>query len=97
MEILLKLKNESNSRRNFALKQAEKLFTFNERLTSNCQGKRGKNRLDERRIALIRENTFKLWPLESKEDPEKAWHDCRRAIDEGGRQLNYRQKLGQKH
>ena len=92
MDILLKLKNEANSRRNFALQQAEQMFTYDERLTSNCQGKRGKKQLDKR-LEIIRQNTLRLWPLENKEDESKAWHDCRRAIDEGGRQLNHRAKL----
>ncbi len=94
MDTLLKLKNEANSRRNFAHKQAERMFTYNERVTSNCQGKRGKQQLDKKRLKLIQDNTFKLWPLESKEDHAKAWHDCRRAIDEGGWQLNHRLRLG---
>lgn len=93
MDALLKLKNEANSRRNFALKQAERMFTYDERLTSNCQGKRGKKQLDKKRLEVIRENTLKLWPLENKEDEGSAWHDCRRAIDEGGRQLNHRVRL----
>ena len=93
MDILLKLKNEANSRRNFALKQAEQMFTYDERLTSNCQGKRGKKQIDKKRLEVIRQNTLRLWPLENKEDEGKAWHDCRRAIDEGGRQLNHRAKL----
>ena len=93
MDVLVKLRNEANSRRNFALKQAEKMFTFDERLTSNCQGKRGKKRLDAKRIDLIKLNTLKLWPLENKEDEAGAWKDCRKAIDEGGRQLNLRLRL----
>ncbi len=81
------LKSEANSRCNFALKQAEKLLTYEERLMSNCQGKR---RLDKVKLKHIEENTFKLWPLESQEDRVNAWKDCRKAIDEGGRQLNLR-------
>ena len=96
MDTLLKLKNESNSRRNFAFKQAERMFTYDERLTSNCQGKRGKKPLDKKRLEVIRKNTLKLWPLENKEDEVGAWHDCRRAIDEGGWQLNHRLRLQNK-
>ena len=96
MDVLLRLKNEANSRRNFAFKQAEKMFSYEERLTSNCQGKRGKKQLDPKRVDVIRRNTIKLWPLENKEEEGSAWNECRRAIDEGGRQLNYRVKLQNK-
>ena len=93
MDVLLKLRNEANSRRNFAFKQSERMFTYNERLSSNCQGKRGKKALDAKRLNLIKMNTLKLWPLESKEDETSAWRECRKAIDEGGRQLNHRARL----
>lgn len=87
----------ASSRRNFALKQAERMFSFEERLTSNCLGKRGKKQLDEKKLETIRENTFKLCPLESHEDGVKAWRECRKAIDEGGRQLNFKARLQEKN
>lgn len=93
MDQLVTLKKDANSRRNFALKQAERLFTTEERQTSNCRGKRGKKKLDGNRLKVIMENTFKLCPLESGEDQKTAWNDCQRAIDEGGRQLNHRLRL----
>ena len=81
LDSLLLLKNEYSSRRNFALKQAEKLYSKEERLTSNCTGKRGKKQLDQVRLGKIKEATFKLWPLDSKENPTDARKDCKRAID----------------
>ena len=93
MDVLLKLRNEANSRRNFAFKQSERVFTYDERLSSNCQGKRGKKALDAKRLSLIKMNTLKLWPLENKKDETSAWRECRKVIDEGGRQLNHRVRL----
>ena len=93
MDVLLKLRNEASSRRNFAFKQAEQMFTYNERLISNCQGKHGKKPLHAKRLDLIKLNTLKLWPLENKEDEAGAWKDCCKAIDECGRQLNLRVRL----
>ena len=95
MDTLLRLKNETSSRRNFALKQAEKVFSSEERLESNCTGTRGKKALDKTRLATIQDNAFKLRPLESKENKKDAWKDCCRAIDEGGRQLNQKKKKAQ--
>ena len=89
------LKNECNSRRNFALKQAEKIISGEERLESNCAGKRRKKQLDPVRLEKIRAATFKLWPLDSKESAKDAWQDCKRATD-GGRQLNMKQRLQDK-
>ena len=76
MDTLLYLKNEPNCRHNFALKQAERMFTYNERHTSNSQGKQGKKQLDKKRLEVIQENTLKLRPLENKEDEVRAWYDC---------------------
>ena len=59
-------------------------------MVSNVRGKRGKKKLDPVRVDKIKEATFKLWPLEGKED---AWSECKRAIDERGRQLNLKEKL----
>ena len=70
MDLLLRMQKEANSRRNFALKQVEKLFFFEERQSSNCQGK------------TQLENTFKLWPPENSKDKERIWKDCRKAINE---------------
>ena len=80
------------SRRNLALKIAELRFSREERLTSNCSGTRGKTALDRVKLEQIRTDVFRYWPLEGKENFEDAWRDCRRAIDEGGRLLNYKRK-----
>ena len=69
------------------------MYSREERMTSNCTGSRGKKQLDPARLHKIKEVTFKIWPLDSKENPDDAWKDCKRAIDEGGRQLNMKQRL----
>ena len=83
MEDLVLIKNESCSRRNFALHQAEKMFEKGEWIGSNCEGRKGKRKLDPMRIARIQAATFKLWPLEGKEKYEDVWKECKKAIDEG--------------
>ena len=88
IDVLLKLGNEASSRHNFAFKQAEQTFTYNVRLTFNCQGKHGRKPLHAEKLDVIKLNTLKLWPLEIKEDEGGAWKDCRKTIDEGGRQLH---------
>jgi len=77
------------------LKRAEKVFSYEDRLESNCTGTRGKKALDKTSVATIQDNTFKLWPLESKENKKNAWQDCCRAIDDGGRQLKQKKKKAQ--
>ena len=72
MDQLVKLKDECSSRWNFALKQAERMFTFKERLTCNWQGKREKKQFDLEKLEKIMEATFRLCPLESGEDEKTA-------------------------
>ena len=93
MDLLLRVKRDANSRRNFTLKQAEKLFFSEEQRSSNCKGKRGKSQLNKTKLQYIKENTFKFWPLEIDGDEERAWKNCRKAIGEGGRQLNFKLRL----
>lgn len=63
------------------------LFSDKERRTSNVNGIR-KKRSDKERIAAVRSMTFRNWPLESREDEDKAWKKCIGAIDEANRRLN---------
>ena len=95
VDIPFKLLNKANLRCSFALTQAEQTFTYNERLAFKCQGKRGKKQLYKKRLGVFRQTTLRLWPLENKEVEGKARHDCCRAIDEGGRQLNHCAKIHQ--
>ena len=56
-------------------------------MTSNVNGKLGKNKLNPDMIATIKVATFRMWPLGSTETQENAWRACRKAIDTSGRQL----------
>ena len=75
--------------------QAEKMFEKVEWTGSNCEGRKGKRKLDPVHIEKIQAATFKLWPLEGTEKFKDAWKECKKAIDEGRRQLKM-QKLHDK-
>ena len=72
IEELIVLRSKANSRRKFALKQAEKMFTQDERIRCKCHGKHGKEALDKCHLNQIFDNTFRLWPLE----PNKTKQNC---------------------
>ena len=80
--------SESVSRSYFSLNLVTKFFTEEVRLTSNVSG-RGKNQLDTDMISVIKVASFRMWPLKSNENKVTAWHDCVKAIDEGGRRLHH--------
>ena len=67
MKDLVLIKNESCSRRNFALYQAEKMFEKGEWIGSNCEERKGKRKLDPVRTERIQAATFKLGTVEGKE------------------------------
>ena len=84
--IIMQICRRSASRKNFASLIAQEIFTEQERLTCNVNG-RGKPKLDEQRIAYIKKVTFQFWPLTPTERPERAWADCVITIDEANRQM----------
>ena len=53
------------------------MFEKGEWIGSNCEGRKGKRKLDPVRIERIQAATFKLWPLEGKEKYEDAWKECK--------------------
>ena len=59
------------------------MFENGEWIGSNCEGRKGKTKLDPVRIERIQAGTFKPWPLEGKEKYEDAWKQCKKAINEG--------------
>ena len=63
LDQLMKMRAESASRRNFAIRLVREIFTIEERKTSNVRGKK-KNKLDEEKISYVRKTTFKLYPLD---------------------------------
>ena len=80
--------NISTSRKNFAVNLVRKMFSTQERMTSNCAGKKGKDALDPTRLELVKKHVFSEWPLKPGSDGRKEWKDCIQAIDEAGRRLN---------
>ena len=83
MKDLVLIKNESCSRRNFALYQAEKMFEKGEWIASNCEGRKGKRKLNPMRIERIQAATFKLRPLEGKEKYEDAGKSVKKLLMKG--------------
>ena len=62
------------------------MFSLDERLTSNCNGTKGKDLLDETRMEQLRQYIFEFHPM-GKEDTRIMWTKCKNAINEGARRL----------
>ena len=77
----------ASSRRNFALRLANLLYSEEERRVLNCSGSKGKERLDETKLTYIQGEVMKFWPPDSRGTQDEAWRECIKAIDEGGRAL----------
>ena len=63
-----------------------KLFTIEERMTSNCRGLVKKKRLDVLRFNAIKEEVFSILPCASA-DRNKLWNICIKSIDAMNRDL----------
>ena len=63
-----------------------------ERAISNVAGVLGKSKLDPKRVDYIKRETYRMYPLQSKENEKKVWSDCVAAIDEVNRRLNRSKK-----
>ena len=59
---------------------------------SNVKGVKGKKQLSPNRIERIKQIVFNHFPLDTGEEYEKAWSNCRKAIDENSRKLNQIEK-----
>ena len=84
---LEKCKKKGVSRPNLATILVKNFFKKEVRMTSNVNGKQGKNKLNPEMIGAIKVATFRMWPLESIETDEIAWRKCRKAINSAGHQL----------
>ncbi len=75
---------QSNSRKNFAARLMKKSLTEEERKTSKCHGKRGKDRLDPTRLGVVREITYRYYPLRQGGIKEKDYwtKECVKVIDD---------------
>ena len=78
---ITKMKVDACSRRNFATKSVKRVFSEEERRSSNCRGKRGKNPLDPIRLNAIKALTYYHFPLKPGLSAEDDWlNECVKAI-----------------
>ena len=78
---IIKIKGESCSIGNFAVKLVRKFYSVSELVNRNCKGTRGKEPLEPTKLAKVRECTFKIYPTPSTLK-EEQWKKCVIAIDE---------------
>ena len=85
--------NKSCSRRNFATNLVRCLFTVEERIQSNVNG-RGKNMLNPSLMKYVKEKSFEFFPLDSGEKMNEKWAECVVSIDEANRRLKNKPSKG---
>jgi hypothetical protein len=68
-----KLYRISNSKEDFSVKLVEKIFTFEERLISNCTGKYNKTQYDLKKLNFVKRIIFNYYPSETEKD---EWLKC---------------------
>lgn len=78
--------NKSCSRRNFSTNMVRHLFTKEERMQSNVNG-RGKNMLDPNLMRYVKDKSFQFFPISGSEKLADKWSECIIAIDEANRRL----------
>ena len=77
----LKIKGESCSMGNFAVRLVQKLFTQEELVNRNCKGSRGKEALSESKLNTVKAYSFRLFPTPPGLK-DSQWRKCVIAIDE---------------
>ena len=70
-----------------------RLFSLEERRSSNVKGKLGKCALDPERLLLVFQSALEVYRLAGGESEDVAWQQCIKAIDEACRRLNRGPKL----
>ena len=66
----------------------KKLYTTEERKSSNVRGKLGNTQLDSVRMTAIEKAAFQIYPVGTGKNQGRAWNQCVKAIDESCRRLN---------
>lgn len=79
------------TRRSLAAALVNELVDTETRLKSNVRG-RGKDQLDPKIIAYVKNKCFELHPSDRESDMKKDWEDCIVAIDDKGRELKRKLK-----
>ena len=85
---IVKLKGESCSMGNFAVKLVHKFFHHGELINWNCSGSLGKEALEPKKLTKVKQYTFNMYPSPSTQK-EQQWKKCVIAIDESLRRSNY--------
>ena len=87
-EQIKRVKDISSSKKNFAAKLVHESFSKEVLISSNVNGRKGKNKLDPDKISAIRKIVYSYWPLKPGSSEDKDWSKkCTKAIDEAGRRL----------
>ena len=85
---IVRISRVSTSRQNFSANLNRRIFSREERAVSDVAGVHGKSKLDSKKVEYIKRETYRMYPLQSKENDKKVWSDCTAAIDEVNRRLN---------
>ena len=72
----MKVKSESCSLENFAVKLIQRVFTPDQLVNRNCRGSRGKEGLDAVKLATVKEYTFKLYPTPPGLKEQQWWRSA---------------------
>lgn len=86
-QAILRIRNNSCSRPNFAKNVVEKLFSKEDRCVCNVKGVLGKKPFDAEKMAYVKDLTFEQYPAVPPENESDSWSWCVRAIDTASRQL----------
>ena len=78
---IVKLKGGSCSMGNFAVKLVHKFFHHGELVNWNCSGSRGKEALEPKKLAKVKQYMFNMYPTPSTQK-EQQWKKCVITIDE---------------
>ena len=79
-EYLIRLKAKSNSTMNFSVHLLRELFTLEELEGRNISGSRGKDKVDPKRVEIIKKTVFNTYGT-TPSDAEMVWRGCRKAMD----------------
>lgn len=79
-EYLIRLKAKSNSTMNFSVHLLRELFTLEELEGKNISGSRGKDKVDPKRVEIIKKTVFNTYGT-TPSDAEMVWRGCRKAMD----------------
>jgi mevalonate pyrophosphate decarboxylase len=78
----------SKSRGNFAALLVQQMYGRQDRIQSNVMGTRGKRQLSPKRMQIVKNLAFKMYPAENEKELELFWKkECVKAIDSKNRKV----------